>query len=61
MTQTQQIHQMALRMRELASDACFPGYAKKFSQSADDLERRAAELETPTASGLGAAKSLAGL
>jgi hypothetical protein len=54
MTQAQQVRQMALHMRELASSSCFPIYIEKLSQAADDLERRAAEAETPAPSGLSA-------
>jgi hypothetical protein len=52
MTQAQQVHQMALHMRELASSSCLPSYVEKLSQAADDLERRAAELTTLAPSGL---------
>jgi hypothetical protein len=45
MTQAQKVHQMALQMRELADNSCFPGYMEKLSRAADELERRAAELE----------------
>lgn len=45
MTQAQKVHQMALQMRELASGSCFTSYAEKLLQAANDLERRATELE----------------
>ena len=42
---------MALQMRELASSAHLPGYIERFSQVADELELRAAELEMPATNG----------
>jgi hypothetical protein len=45
MTQVQNVYQLALQMRELARDSKLPGYIEMLSRAADDLERRAAELE----------------
>jgi len=61
MTQAQEVHQMALHMRVIASRCCFLYYIAKLAQAADDLERRAAELETPVANDLAAVKLMVSL
>jgi hypothetical protein len=48
MTQAQDIFQLALRLRELASDSELPGYIEKLFQAAEDLEWRALEVELQT-------------
>jgi hypothetical protein len=45
MTQAQDIFQLALRLRELASETELPDYIEKLFQAAEDLEWRAIEVE----------------
>ena len=46
MTRAQKAFQLALHMRHWARTAELPEYAEKMFQAADDLERRANELES---------------
>jgi len=45
MTHLQSVYQLAQQMREQARDAELPSYVEMLSRAADDLEKRAAELE----------------
>jgi hypothetical protein len=48
MTEAQSVYQTAQYMRELARNSDLPGYIEMLLRAADDLEKRAAELECQT-------------